>query len=224
MKTKLYLSILTLLLPVINMQLHAHIYDPTKSGQSSQTGKMQAEERSTSAGCLPPSTSAELNVNNVRALIHSGGDMWWDLIANPRYEIPKNSGRHSLFVGNLWIGGREAQTQTLKVAAQRYRATGVDFWTGPLDTLGTASIDAETCDLYDRIWAITRQEVEQFVLCGCGNSSDPSCEGYQIPDVIKNWPGNPIPQGGSQHMIMQNLLAPFHDNDGDGVGLRLSTL
>src|SRR5688572_5882069 len=102
--------------------VNAHVYDPTKS--SGSTGQTQ-EEKSTSAGCLPPSTSAELNVNNVRALIHSGGDMWWDLIANARYEVPKGSGRHSLFVGNLWIGGREAQTQTLKVAAQRYRSNGV---------------------------------------------------------------------------------------------------
>jgi hypothetical protein len=196
--------------------VYAHVFDPTKSGKTHTTTQSN-EEKSTSAGCLPPSTSAELNVNNVRALIHSGGDMWWDLIANPRYEVPKGSGKHSLYVGNLWIGGREAQTQTLKVAAQRYRSNGVDFWTGPLDTLGSASIDAETCDLYDQLWSISRTDVELFRLCNCINPNDPSCVGYQVPESIKKWPGNPILQSNGQHLVMQNILAPFYDNAGDGV-------
>ncbi len=194
--------------------VNAYVFDPTKS---TNAGKQSAEEKSTSAGCLPPSTSAELNVNNVRALIHSGGDMWWDLISNARYEIPKGSNTHSLFVGNLWIGGREAQTQTLKVAAQRYRTNGVDYWTGPLDTLGSAAIDAETCDLYDQLWSVSRQDVELFRLCGDGTSTDPSCDNYQVPESIKKWPGNPILQSNGQHLVMQNILAPFYDVAGDGV-------
>ncbi len=174
-------------------------------------------DKSVAAGCLPPSTSAELNVNNVRALIHSGGDMWWDLIANARYEVPKGSGRHSLFVGTLWIGGRDLNTQTLKVAAQRYRSSGVDYFTGPLDVLGTAEIDPETCDLYDQIWSLTRTQVEQFRLCNCIAPDDPSCEGYTVPESIKKWPGNPIPQSNGQHLNMQPILAPFADVNGDGV-------
>jgi uncharacterized protein YpmB len=31
------------------------------------------------AGCEPARTSTELAIINVRALIHTGGDMWWDL-------------------------------------------------------------------------------------------------------------------------------------------------
>lgn len=174
-------------------------------------------DKSLSAGCLPPATSAELNVNNVRALIHSGGDMWWDLITNARYEVPKGSGRNAMFVGTLWIGGRDLQTQTLKVAAQRYRAAGVDYWTGPLTNDGTANIDAETCDLYDQIWSVTRTEVEQFRLCNCIDPDDPACEGYTVPESIKKWPGNPIFQSNGQHLTMQNLLAPFADANSDGV-------
>jgi hypothetical protein len=173
--------------------------------------------KSASAGCLPPSSSAELNVNNVRALIHSGGDMWWDLIANPRYEIPKGSGRHSMFLGTLWIAGRDQSTQTLRVAAQRYRSRGVDFWTGPLDRLGTAEVDPETCELYDQIWTITRQQVELFRLCNCIAPDDVACEGYSVPESIRRWPGNPIPQSNGQHLNMEPILAPFADVNGDGV-------
>jgi hypothetical protein len=117
----------------------------------------------------------------------------------------------------LIIGGRDANTQTLRVAAQRYRSGGVDYYTGPLDVLGTAEIDDETCDLYDQLWAISRSQVEQFRLCNCIDPDDPSCEGYQVPEVIMKWPGNPIVQADGQHLNMQSLLAPFYDANGDGV-------
>ena len=189
-----------------------------KVGGDATGGKSSpGPDKKLAADCLPPSASAELNVNNVRALIHSGGDMWWDLVQNARYEIPKGSGRHSMYVGTLIIGGRDANTQTLRVAAQRYRSGGVDYYTGPLDVLGTAEIDAETCDLYDQLWAISRSQVEQFRLCNCIDPDDPSCEGYQIPEVIMKWPGNPVVQADGQHLNMQSLLAPFYDANGDGV-------
>ncbi len=211
---KIMKGLLSASLLMVATGVWAYKHNPDKGA----TGKGSGVEKSVSAGCLPPSTSAELNVNNVRALIHSGGDMWWDLIQNARYEIPKGSGRNSLFLGTLWMGGRDAQTQTLRVAAQRYRSQGVDYWTGPLDNLGTASIDAETCELYDKIWSITREEVELFRLCNCIDPDDPACEGVEtVTDAIKNWPGNPIVQANGQHLNMEPLLAPFADVNNDGV-------
>jgi len=194
---------------LLSSTLHAYRNNP--SGGDAGGGAPNVD-KSVSAGCLPPATSAELNVNNVRALIHSGGDMWWDLITNARYEVPKGSGRNSLYVGTLWIGGRDLQTQTLKVAAQRYRTTGVDYWTGPLTVDGSANIDAETCDLYDQIWSLTRSDVEMFRLCHCEEPDNPACEGYVVPESIKNWPGNPIIQSNGQHLTVDNTLAPFYDN------------
>lgn len=208
---KIKIAILGIIAVLISAPVFGYKDDPGKSGGSTQVDK------SASAGCLPPSASAELNVNNVRALIHSGGDMWWDLISNARYEVPKGSGRHSLFVGTLWMGGREAATTTLKLAAQRYRRTGVDFWTGPLDKLGTAEIDATTCDAYDRIYTINRLEVELFRLCECIDPDDAACKDYQRPESIKRWPGNPIIENDGTHLIVDSKLAPFKDVDGDGV-------
>ena len=54
--------------------------------------------------CAVGTAQTELNINNVRTTILNGGDMWWDL-GNNRYEIPKGSGKHSMFAGALWIGG-----------------------------------------------------------------------------------------------------------------------
>ena len=68
----------------------------------------------------------DLNINNVRTTIMgAAADMWWNL-NDGRYEIPKNSNKHSMFAGALWIAGIDAGEQ-LKAAAMTYRQTGNDF-------------------------------------------------------------------------------------------------
>src|SRR6187455_159021 len=99
--------------------------------------------------CNIPIAQADLDINNVRTTILVGGDMWWDL-SNPKYEVPVGTGKNSLYAGCLWIGGVDAGGQ-IKVAAQTYRQTGIDFWAGPMDT-STVNITADQCQLYDRHW------------------------------------------------------------------------
>jgi hypothetical protein len=114
----------------------------------------------TAAPCLPPTASAQLDINNIRTLLHNGGDMWWDLVGDPRYEVPKGSARHSLFAGSLWVGGID-KTGQLRVAAQTYRQSGYDFWPGPL-TVGDAFTEEETCKSYDRMYKINKTEIDEF--------------------------------------------------------------
>src|SRR5882757_1179227 len=59
------------------------------------------------SGCAPSKSRADLDINNVRTPIWINGDMWWDLVGNALYEIPKGSGKHSLFAGAIWIGGKD---------------------------------------------------------------------------------------------------------------------
>lgn len=155
------------------------------------------------ASCTPAAAKTDLDINNVRATIMTGGDMWWDL-SNPQYEVPKNGNAHSIFAGALWIGGLDAGGQ-LKVAAMTYRQTGNDFWPGPLDT-STVSIEANVCNQFDKHWKITRKEVEDFVT----NQTSPQ-PGYTTPLVIQTWPGN-----GNSSDGQGRYLAPFVDVDGDG--------
>src|SRR5215218_2050664 len=56
------------------------------------------------ASCTPASAKTDLDINNVRATIMTGGDMWWDL-TTARYEVPKDGNAHSIYAGALWIGG-----------------------------------------------------------------------------------------------------------------------
>ncbi len=167
--------------------------------------------KQTTAGCTPSSTYAWLNINNARARVNAGGDMWWDLPggSGAKYYIPANGSSTSLYAGSLWIAGMDINNQ-LKCAAIRFRQVGNDFWTGPLTIDGTASIDAATCMEYDKMYNITRAEVDDF-LQNCDDNGIP-LPGYEIPSNILNWPAHGDPARG-----MSYYLAPFFDRDHDGV-------
>jgi len=166
--------------------------------------------KQTTAGCTPSSTFAWLNINNARVRVNAGGDMWWDLPggSGAKYYIPANGSATSLYAGSLWIAGMDINNQ-LKCAAVRFRQVGNDFWTGPLTIDGTASIDAATCMEYDKMYNITRAEVDDF-LAHCDDNGIPAT-GYEIPANIVNWPAHGDPARG-----MSYYLAPFFDRDGDG--------
>ncbi len=167
--------------------------------------------KQTTAGCTPSSTYAWLNINNARVRVNAGGDMWWDLPggSGAKYYIPANGSATSLYAGSLWIAGMDINNQ-LKCAAIRFRQVGNDFWTGPLTIDGTASIDAATCMEYDKMYNITRAEVDDF-LAHCDENGIPAV-GYEIPANITNWPAHGDPARG-----MSYYLAPFFDKDQDGV-------
>ncbi len=157
------------------------------------------------AGCSPAQSAQELTVNNVRTIIYSGSDMWWDLFGNGNawYAIPKVDNKadfiSSCFAGNVWFGGLDVGGQ-LKIAAQTYRQSGIDFWSGPLSTLD-ATITQDVCSKYDKIFKMTRTEVDEFVLAG-----------GEMSQAIANWPGN-----GDLSLNQDQLLAPFVDVNSDNI-------
>ncbi len=169
--------------------------EPKGSNEPGIRGKM--------TNCAPATQQRDLDVNNVRTTILNGGDMWWNL-SNARYEIPKiqtgQVSKHSLFAGALWIGG--VSNGNLKLAAQTYRQTGNDFYPGPLVN-GTASVSAEKCKEYDKIWRITLREIDDLV-----NTSD--INSYEIPDDIVSWKGNGDVAAGEAAQ-----LAPYFDANAD---------
>jgi len=173
----------------------------------SYSGKTQYL-KTVAAGCLPASASAELNIGGVRARINNGGDMWWDLADLAEYEVPKGSGRTSMFAGAFWISGQDINNN-IKVAAHRYRANGNDFWSGPLTIDGTASTEAAICQDYNFISTIYRQDVTDFVNYYNNPAAYP---GYNIPSYFYTYPAHGDPSLGHSF-----YLAPFYDNDDDGV-------
>ncbi len=171
----------------------------------------------TTASCRPAEASIDLDINNVRARLMTGGDMWWDNgTSEARYEIPKGSRKNSLFAGSVWIGGVDEQNQ-LKVAAQTYRQTGNDYWPGPLDP-STADITEADCSEWDRFWKLNKETINKFKLLGDKSSAsgDPEFE------AIVQWPakGNVNAVGRNQNALTLHPgidYAPFIDVDNDGI-------
>ncbi|MSP57640.1 MAG: hypothetical protein CK532_00745 [Flavobacteriales bacterium] len=171
------------------------------------TGRLDRRSGQMANTCEPASQSADLDVNNVRTKLLNGGDMWWDL-NNPKYEIPKINDpnavrKHSLFSGAIWIGGKD-NGGSLKLAAMTYRQRGSDFWPGPLDTT-TAATDPLRCKAYDKMWKVTRDELETFE-----NSK------YLTQSAgIRDWPA------GRQRAVLNGneakYLAPYKEITPDGV-------
>lgn len=162
--------------------------------------------KSVASGCLPGGGFRYLDVGNVRTRINTGGDMWWDF-ESAQYEIPKGSGKMSMFAASLWIGGIDVNNQ-LKLAALRYRQVGNDYWTGPLTIDGSAAIDSETCAKFDKHFPINRAQVDEYLAWWDDPASYPE---YTIPEVILKWPAHgDVTKGQSYY------LAPFFDRDGDG--------
>jgi hypothetical protein len=163
----------------------------------------------TAQNCAPATSSVQLDINNVRCLIHNGGDMWWDLRDNPRYEIPKVPpgvpAIHSMFASSVWVGGYDAAGR-LRLAAQTYRQSGSDYYPGPLSLQGTT--DASTCQKWDKHFVITRQEIDAFRAAYQANPNNVNLGNF--PNVA-NWPAINTDPG------FERFLAPFVDvnNDGD---------
>ncbi len=169
--------------------------------------------KASAAGCSASGSFAFLDINNIRCRINTGGDMWWNL-DRAEYYVPANTTKTSMFSASLWIGGVDVNGQ-LKLAAQRYRQGptfngGVDYWPGPISRID-ASIDAQTCAEYDRLFEISRAEVDAFI--AWSTSADPTEEfpDYSIPESIKNWPAH-----GDEALGQSYYLAPFKDVDYDG--------
>jgi hypothetical protein len=176
----------------------------------------------TTAGCLPAAGEIDLDINNVRTQMMTGGDMWWDNgLGAPKYEIPKvtkagDPSRHSQFAASCWIGGYDQQGQ-LKVAAQTYRQTGNDYWPGALDANGKISQD--TCLLWDRFWKVDRSTINEFIALFRFNG-DLSAPKF---DVIKQWPGHgnvqTLGSDGSTKLKLtgNSTYASFKDLNGNGI-------
>jgi hypothetical protein len=186
----------------------------TFAWNDSKEGSNKKGVETVAANCTPAVSRAELDINNVKTTLSTGGDMWFNISA--AYEVPKGSGKHSIYAGSLWLGGKDVSGQ-LKVAAMVYRGSGNDFWAGPLSTL-TAEIDPATCTEYDKQFISTRLEVAEFAAwyeCKTNPDCDEEFEfsGYTVPRIIYDWPAH----GRNYDPYNEDFyLAPFYDRNGDG--------
>ncbi len=149
-----------------------------------------------------------LDVNKVKAEILNRGDMFWDIYGsqNARYEVPKGTGKSAQFASAFWIGGLD-NGGLLHEAAQTYRQTGSDYFTGPLDTIN-GTTDSIVSNQFDRLWKIDKITINQFrhqfLLGNVQNGT------YAVDSNIITWPA--IGTGN-----YTRKLAPFVDVNHDGL-------
>jgi hypothetical protein len=212
MNIQRFLLLLTVLCLTQNIGAKTNIGEPAKHTQTANKTDI--------ADCNPATAQVELNINNVRTTLLTGGDLWWDPVGQlPKYEVPKipigsNELRlHSIYAGALWIGGIDQATGALKVAAQTYRQTGNDFFPGPLNDNGQT--DAETCNNFDRMWTVYGSEIAEFI---AKYEDDNSVSLSEVPDNLLKWPGRNNPYFSDKNpfdLPEDKIFAPFYDRNGD---------
>lgn len=170
--------------------------------------------KTVAANCDAASAQFDLDINNVRTRLLNGGDMWWNL-SEAKYEVPKVDppgsapSLNSIFAGSIWISGKD-EGGNLKIAAQTYRQTGNDFWAGPIASDGT--VDKTTCDLYDRFFNVYGEEISEAI--DAYNAGKPISE---FPENVVKWPAKGNPHIVDDGFIIDDDLAPFYDNNNDGI-------
>ncbi len=228
MTFKHYLFLLCSLL--VSQTMTAHV-GPKKGNEKTTTAATNSGEtkKNTPANyredCAPAEAQIDMAINNVRARLLTGGDVWWDG-SDGRYIVPKvepGAGvpeRSSIFAGAVWLGGFDPGGN-LKLAAQTYSTSGEDFWPGPLDP-EQGTTDRAVCDDWDRFFTVKGENIDLHLrnfeqAKAAGEDYDEN----QIPEDVKGWParGNPFffELRGFELPNTTQGLAAFWDENGDGL-------
>ncbi|MEI6682923.1 MAG: T9SS type A sorting domain-containing protein [Bacteroidota bacterium] len=150
---------------------------------------------------------AYLNINNVNARFNATSPHFF--YENAAYEVPKGSGKTSIFSNSIWIGGKDAQKR-LHFAGERYlqgaggpAGVSPDFYVGPVMDSANYSITQDTAWSY--MWNLKKTDIDY-------HKANYNTPGYKPIHDILTWPGN-----GNTALGQAPKLAPFFDRNGDGI-------
>ncbi len=176
------------------------------------------------ASCSNAVSQIDQEINNVRARLTTGGDVWWDG-NDGRYIVPKTPPGvpevSSIFAGAVWLGGVDPGGN-LKVAAQTFgRSAGqFDYYPGPLEENGT--VEQDTCARWDRFFVVSGANIQQHIAAfrQAVAQGETSLDPATIPEDILGWPafGNRFFQDirGFQLPNASQGLAGFWDENLNG--------
>ena len=222
MSVKQLLFSLTLLVALTVPATTTAHKDPTRPNRPATAAEQQRIDFR--SNCDNAVAQVDMAINNVRARLTTGGDVWWDG-SDGRYVVPKPAPGlpevSSIFAGAVWLGGRDPGGG-LKVAAQDYGRSGgqFDYYPGPLTAEGTT--DAETCARWDRFFIVRGDDIREFLALYNEAEEldalplDPSV----VPESLLQWPGKDNPHFATENRFdlpPNQALAGFWDEDEDGI-------
>ena len=214
--------LLSLLLLVVSLQVSLAKEPPAQNPGKSDPGQSN-DQVSFRSDCTVARAQIDQAINNVRARLTTGGDVWRNN-NDGSYIVPKPVagsgvlGVSAIFAGAVWLGGYDP-FDNLKVAAQTYRSqTSNDFWPGPLNDEGATSSDQ--CARWDKFFRVLGDNItihlrayQQAVTAGMPHDEE------LIPDDVLGWPGAGNPHFERIHgfplPVTSQGLAGFHDENRD---------
>ncbi len=175
--------------------------------------------------CAAATKQIDQDINNVRARLLNGGDVWWDT-DDGRYIVPKvppgQPEVSSLFAGAVWIGGIDPGGN-LKLAAKTYGSGQgqTDFYPGPLNQF-TGGTDKATCANWDRFFKVLASEIKEHIsLYNQALKGEITYTDDLIPAGVRGWPskGNPyfLDEWGFELPNTGQGLAGYFDENSDGI-------
>ncbi len=224
---KYKLLILSFLLGATQLSF-AHVGPQGKDGKKGTSASKAVTNRPANyrEDCVAAEAQIDMSINNVRARLLTGGDVWWNGSDEGRYIVPKvtpGSGvseKAAIFAGAVWLGGFDPGGN-LKLAAQTYSQNGgEDFWPGPLNP-EEGNTDREVCDNWDRFFTVKGAEIDEHLRnYELARQAGAEYDEDLIPEGVKGWParGNEFffELRGFELPNTTQGLAAFFDTDGDG--------
>ena len=176
------------------------------------------------------SQTDRMDVNSINAKVTGRGVMFYDTTtgAKPGFEVIKDSGTSTIYSSSLVFTGISRGDTILRGVLDFFgNDTLHKLMPGPLTVnagsgtggkrdFGPASITASESVKWDKVFCVTRIEIEifkQWFEC----KKDPGCNellvypGYAIPQSIMTWPAH-----GDVAQFQDYYMAPFFDKNSDG--------
>ena len=193
-------------------------------GPEFKNGKPQASGQSLNlrAICTPGIAEIDQEINNVRARLSTGGDVWWNR-ADGLYIVPKPApGQRpvsALFAGGVWVGGID-RAGNYKLAGVTYRSltANFDWYPGPLD--GVGKTEKALCASWDRFFIVSAFNINTHIFAfERARSEQRPYDCDSIPASVKYWPGrgNPYWRERYNFALPDQTLGAFWDENEDGI-------
>lgn len=200
---------------VVSLACIAQVDARKPDNAESPSGQPSETQTSLRAVCTRPTAQIEMQVNNVRSRLLTGGDLWSEAQYVVPLPAPGQLPVSALYAGGVWIGGVDEATN-IRLSAVTYRSQGFDFFSGPLDLNGATEF--EQCKDWDRFFVVNGENVKRHfnnVLRFIETGVEIECD--SIADDVLYWPGqgNPYWRERFDFSLPDQSLGAYWDQDGD---------